>query len=281
MTGWRFAFSTRWLGYLALVVAFAVACVFLAQWQLARREQARAEIERVATNWHSDATTLDEVLPSLASFDPDDKWTPVTMTGRYLADEQLLARGRPLNGNAGFDVLVPFQLGDGQVFIVDRGWLPAGNENDSPDSVPAPPSGEVTVVARLKPSEPIVPGRSAPAGQIATIHLPEIASRVSAPTYIGAYGLLDSEVPAPAIRPIEVTEPAPDEGPHLSYAFQWIMFAILGFLGLGWAVRQEYRIHNRDDPAERERADRRQRKADAQPRSDAAVEDEILDRAAR
>lgn len=277
MKGWRFAFSRRWLGYLAAAVIFAIACAGLASWQLARRDEALQEIHRVDTNWNSSPKPVATVLPTLTAFDENDKWLPVTMTGRYLIDEQVLARGRPLDGNPGFEVLVPLQLDDGQVFIVDRGWLPAGSEQDAPDTVPAAPTGEVTVVARLKASEPTVLGRSAPAGQIATIHLPDIAQRVGEPTYTGAYGILDSETPAAATRPTAVEKPIPDEGPHLSYAFQWVVFALMGFFGLGWAIRQEYRIRNSDDPEERKRAEERRRKAAAKPRSDAEVEDELLD----
>lgn len=279
MKGWRFALERRWLGYLAAAVVFAIACVGLANWQLARRDEALTEIERVDVNWESTPRQLTEVLPKLTSFSDSDKWIPVTMSGRYLTDDQLLARGRPLDGNAGFEVLVPFELADGTVFIVDRGWLPAGREQDAPDSIPAAPPGEVAVVVRLKAGEPTVLGRSAPVGQIATIHLPDIAERVGEPTYTGAYGLLASETPAPPARPTAVSKPIPDEGPHLSYAFQWIAFALMGFFGLGWAIRQEYRIRNSDDPEERKRAAERRRKAEARPRSDAEVEDDILDRA--
>jgi cytochrome oxidase assembly protein ShyY1 len=277
VTGWGFALSRRWLGYLALVVAFAIACTLLSLWQIARRDEARADITRVDTNWEAEPRPLAELLPERDGFDPDLKWSPVTLTGRYLVDEQLLARGRPLDGNPGFEVLVPFQLDDGTVFIVDRGWVPAGNEQDTPDSVPAPPQGVVTVIARLKAGEPELAGRSAPAGQVATINLPTIADLVGKPTYTGAYGILASEDPAPATRPAAVVKPAPDEGPHLSYAFQWVLFAVMAFIALGWAIRQEYRIRNADDPAERERAAERERKRAAKPRTDAEVEDELLD----
>lgn len=280
MKGWGFTLSRRWLGYLALVVVFSIACVGLSSWQLARRDEARAEIERVETNWDSAPRPVAEVLPSLDSFDDDSKWMPVALTGRYLADDGLLARGRPYNGRPGFEQLVPFQLADGSVFVVDRGWLPTGNEQDEPDRVPPPPTGEISIVVRLKAGEPTVAGRSAPEGQVATIHLPTIAALVDGPTYTGAYGLLASEDPAVA-RPVPAMRPVADEGPHLSYAFQWIVFGIMSFIGLGWAVRQEFRARNADDPAERERADARRRKAAARPPSDSDIEDAILDSARR
>ena len=281
MKGWGFAFSRRWVGYLALVIIFAIGCAGLSYWQIARRDEARAEIQRVDTNWAAAPRPVTEVLTALDTFNPDDKWTPVTLTGRYLTDNELLARGRPLDGNAGFEQLVPFQLSDGSAFIIDRGWIRAGNEQDAPDSIPQVPSGEITVVARLKAGEPNIPGRSAPEGQVATINLATIAGIIDRPIYSGAYGLMDSEDPAPAVRPVAVTKPIADEGPHLSYAFQWIVFGIMSFIGLGWAVRQEYRIRNADDPQERERAKARQKKADARAPTDAEIEDAILDHADR
>lgn len=277
MNGWRFTLSRRWIGYLALVVVFAIACVFLSLWQLARRDEARADIARVEQNWDAPPRPVAEVLPQLDSFDADDKWVSVTLSGRYLTDEELLVRGRPLDGNPGFEQLVPFQLDDGRVFVVDRGWLPTGNEQDLPDVDPAPPEGPVTVVARLKAGEPVIAGRSAPEGQVATINLPTIAEIVGGELYTGAYGLLATEDPATAARPTAATKPVADEGPHLSYAFQWVAFGVMAFIGLGWAVRQEYRIRNADDPEERARADVRRAKAARRPKSDAEIEDELLD----
>lgn len=280
MTGWRFLVSARWAGYLALVVVFAVACSLLSSWQLARRAEAEAAIAKIDANYDSPPVALGSLLPTLGSFEDSQEWSQVELHGSYLSDEQILVRTRPLGGNPGFEVLVPFRLDDGSVFVVDRGWVPVGNTQDAPDAVPAAPDGPVTVVARLKPGEPELPGRTAPAGQIATIELHDIAGRIGEPTYTGAYGLLVSESPAPAERPTALPKPARDEGPHLSYAFQWVVFALLGFIGLGWAIRQEYRVVNADDPEERDRAAERERKRAQRTPTDADVEDAVLDRQA-
>jgi cytochrome oxidase assembly protein ShyY1 len=274
--GWRFVFNLRWAAYLAVTVLFAVACGLLSNWQFDRREQALAEIRKVTENWDRAAVPVEEALPSLDSFDGQQKWTPVELRGTYLAEKQVLARNRPFNGRPGFEVLTPLRLDDGSVFVVDRGWLPVGNEQDYPDDVPEPPGGEVDVVVRLKAGEPVLPGRLAPEGQIATVHLPELADSIDAPLYTGAYGLLVSEDPAPETRPLAALRPAEDEGSHLSYAFQWIVFGILGFLGLGYAIRNEYRIYNADEPEEQERALKRERKRAAKAPSDGEIEDRIL-----
>jgi len=274
--GWRFLFSRRWAGYLALTIVFALVCVLLAMWQLARRDEAVAEINRVAANFDAQPTPLADVLPELDSYDVSQEWLTVSMTGTYLVDDQVLVRNRPLGGDIGFDVLVPFRTDNGDVFIVDRGWVPTGQEQDVPDAIPAAPAGPVTVVARLKAGEPHLDNRGAVAGQIATIELPVLADQVGLPTYTAAYGLLASEDPAPVERPTAVTKPVPDEGAHLSYTFQWFCFGLLGFVGLAYIVRQEYRRINEDDPEEQERAAERERRKRAK-KSDAEIEDELLD----
>ncbi len=277
MTGWRFLLSARWAGYLALVIAFAIACSALGAWQLARRAEAHAAVVKLDANYDSPPVPLGRLLPTLGSFEESQEWSPVELRGSYLSDAQLLVRTRPLGGNPGFEVLVPFRLEDGAVFVVDRGWVPTGSAQDAPDAVPAAPEGVVTVIARLKPGEPSLPGRTAPEGQIATIELDDIAELLGQPTYTGAYGLMVTESPAAAERPTPRPKPARDEGPHLSYAFQWFVFALLGFLGLGWAVRQEYRLVNAEDPAERERAAERERRRAERMPTDAEIEDAILD----
>lgn len=281
MKAWRFVRSWRWSGYLAFTIVFAIACVLLANWQLARRAEAVAANTKVEQNYDSTPVAIDSLLPTLEAFRPSDEWRQVRLHGTYERDQQLLVRTRPLGGNPGFEVLVPFRLPNGNVFVVDRGWVPVGNDQDSPDAVPAAPAGDVTVVVRLKPGESRVPGRSAPPGQIATIELDDIRSQLGEPSYTGAYGLMVSENPAPPTRPTALPKPAIDEGPHLSYAFQWLVFAILGFVALGWAVRQEYRVVNSEDPAEKERARAREKRRSARTPSDAEIEDELVDRAHR
>ncbi|MEV8254045.1 SURF1 family protein [Rhodoglobus sp. NPDC076762] len=277
MSKWRFVLSSRWFGYLTLVIVFAIGCVFLSHWQFDRREEAATEVARVSENWESAPRSLDSVMPELNEFNEDNKWMSVAVSGEYLLDEQLLVRGRPYGGQPGFEVLVPLQLESGKIIVVDRGWVPSGNSQDAPDSVPEAPAGPVEAVIRLKPSEPTVFGRSAPEGQIATIHLPAIAEILGDSTYTGAYGLLATETPAVDVRPRAYPKPLLDEGAHLSYAFQWVAFGVLAFIGLGWAVRQEYRLINEDDPAEQERAKKRRLKSEKRGPTDAEIEDALLD----
>lgn len=281
MTFLRLALTRRWLGYLALAIVFAIACVGLSKWQVDRTNQARAANELVSRNFNSSPRPLTEVLPTLTSYQPDQEWKQVSLSGRYLQGDQLLVRNRPFNGNPGFEVLTPLRLDDGSVFIVDRGYVPTGNNQDTPDAVSEPRTGRVAVVVRLQASEPVLDGRSAGKGQVATIHLPTVAKLVGKPTYTHAYGLMVSESPAAATRPMAQPAPVLDEGLHISYAIQWVLFGIMAFLGLGYAIRTEYRLRNADDPVVRKRTEERERRRQARPRSDSEIEDEILERSRR
>ncbi|WES65563.1 SURF1 family protein [Microbacter sp. GSS18] len=284
----------RWAIYIALAVVFAIACAFLANWQFARNEERTGQIDLVEANFDADPLPLAEAIPAGSAFDPADQWQPVVLTGRYLADEQLLARNRAHSGTSAFEVLVPFALDDGRVFLVDRGWLLPGSQSPLPDDIPAPPSGDVTVIARLQPGEPLPrSGRSAPEGQVPTINLPLVAEELGAEAgdamIVDAYGILLSEDPSPASAPNAIEDPSQDPGPHLSYAIQWILFAIMGFVFIGYVIRTEIQ-HRREDAAEDaertvEPAPARAEVPVAKPRRrrdrDADDEDALLDAAGR
>ncbi|MCD2442192.1 SURF1 family protein [Agromyces sp. SYSU K20354] len=280
MSEWRFVLSRQWAGYLALTVIFAIVCCALGTWQLNRRAEALAEVARIDANYDADPVPVAEALPDPAAFDVDQRWQVVALSGEFLTDEEVVVRNRPFEGSSGFEVITPFRLDDGTVFMVDRGWIPQNSEGRPSEAAPAP-SGEVDVTARLKAGEGGIAGRTSTGDELATIDLGELAERVGEPAYTGAYGVLvqsGADVDEP---PLAAARPIRDEGPHLSYALQWYVFALLGFIGLAWAANQE-----RKGLAEASAAGESTKAATREPRrpkrekrdEDADVEDGILDR---
>ncbi|MGG5172575.1 SURF1 family protein [Pseudarthrobacter sp. J1738] len=236
---YRFLFSSKWVGYFVLALIFATACVFLGRWQMDRRAETLAGIERITQNYSATPIEFSAAKEQFKQLDPAREWTQVKLQGHYDVAGTRVVRNRPLNGQPGYEVVVPFKTADGNTVIVDRGWLPIGNrEAGRPDSIPAPPSGEVTVVVRLKPGEPAL-NRGAPAGQIASIDLPDYARQLGYPVLTGAYGQLASESPAVAQMPSPFPMPSVDEGTHLSYSLQWFAFGVLMFVAFGYAARQQ------------------------------------------
>ena len=100
-------------------------------------------------------------------------------------------------------------------------------------------------------------GRSAPEGQVPTINLGLIADTIPADAgealEQSAYGVMVTEDPAPATAPSALEPPSDDPGPHLSYAIQWILFAVMGFVFIGYVIRTERR-HRREDAEDAETA---------------------------
>ncbi|MDR7080737.1 cytochrome oxidase assembly protein ShyY1 [Arthrobacter ginsengisoli] len=238
---YRFLFSSKWLGYLLLAAIFAAACVGLGRWQMDRRAETLAEINRVTSNYSAAPVPFAEVKDQFRSLAGEREWTQVELRGSYDAAGQRIVRNRPLNGQPGYEVVVPFKVETGETVVIDRGWLPIGNNNPGrPDAVPAPPQGTVTVIARLKPAEPELQ-RGAPDGQLASIDLAAYSGQLGYPLLTGAYGQLASERPAVADMPFPFPKPSTEEGTHLSYSLQWFAFGVLMFIGFGYAARQQAR----------------------------------------
>ena len=258
-------FSSRWMGYLALTVVFSVVASFFGLWQWDRRQQAVAAMELVEANWDATPLTVTEFRVRHPQASEAEQWTPIVLEGRYVPEDQLLVRTRPRAGVVGFEVLVPFEAG-AETLLLSRGWVATGESTDFPDFVPPPPSGEVAVMGRVKMWEPMLRGRGAPEGQVASINIEDVQAQVSSSLADDLYLVVDSETPRPAVTPLGAQRPVLDEGPHLSYTFQWFLFALMAFVGYGWLFRQEWRA-NRGITA------RRDKKA-----TDAEEEDALLER---
>lgn len=251
---------------------FAIACVALASWQIDRRAEAVSKIQRVAANYDlppvkfGDVSTLDE--ESVVAFE----WRNVQLSGRYLVEDALLVRNRAIAGQPGFVQLVPFELSTGEIVVIERGWISADSELN-PSNAFMPSGSQKEVIARVRLSEEI-PNRESPEGQLTSINLGEIETVLDNSVETDFYLRLVSESPAEPSYPQPLSRPVLDEGNHLSYAVQWIIFAIMGFFALFWAIRQETEYRKMEkDPSYVPRSLRRK------ANQDSSVEDEILDRA--
>jgi cytochrome oxidase assembly protein ShyY1 len=260
----------RWLSWFVLASLFAAACVGLATWQFDRRDQAVSKIQRMVENYDKAAIDFSSIaeltLDQVTSFE----WTPVQLEGKYLTDQELLVRNRPIAGQPGYLQIVPFELSTGERVIVERGWIPA--DSDLAPAVSMTPSSEPkALLARVRLSE-LTPNRDSPEGFATSIHLDSLEELLGTSVEQQFYLRLISESPGEATGPQPLRKPTLDEGNHLSYAVQWILFAVMGFFALFWAIRQEREYRRIEkDPSYIPRSVRNRK------RTDADVEDELLD----
>jgi cytochrome oxidase assembly protein ShyY1 len=232
-----------WLLTLLGVIALSVAFVRLGEWQ---HDRYLAKAERnhwIDANYSAAPVPLASLLPAVdTTLATDLQWRSATVSGSYQADAQVLVRNRSLGSAAGFEVIVPLRLADGPTLWIDRGWLPLGTTGDVPDHIPEPPTGPVHLVVRLLRPEPPL-DRAPPAGQVWRINPAALAALSPGPSY-QAYGVLVSDSPAADPAPAPLPRPDEDLGPHLGYAWQWWMFAVAGFLVLGYYLLREARLRS-------------------------------------
>ncbi|MEV4802662.1 SURF1 family protein [Nonomuraea sp. NPDC049421] len=242
---YRFLLTPRWLVLHVVVLLVIPAFVLLGRWQFGRFEERSANSERVTANIGAPPVPLDRLAAPGKPVKEDDRFRKVTVAGTYDTAHALVVRRRPQEGRNGYYVLTPLVTGPGTGVIVNRGWVPAGATADTPPDVPAPPTGQVTVTGRLRPSETeensgVRDRGGLPPGQVLLIDAGAIGKGLPY-TLVGGYVELTEQRPAAATAPAPV--PAPDVGSggglNLAYGVQWWLFIGIAIGGWLLLIRRE------------------------------------------
>jgi cytochrome oxidase assembly protein ShyY1 len=223
-------------------VLFSIATSLLSWWQFSRREERVELINQVIANYDKAPIPITELDFTIVDGRSPQEWLPVEIQGTYRPDDYLLVRNRPLLGQAGFLQLVPLTLSDGRILFIERGWLIASSELTKPESNPLPAPTSHELIVRVRAGEQNL-GRDQ-AQTLASIDLQEAAARLKtdAEVITSFYGRLVSEKPSYAAAPIPMPKPSLNEGNHLSYAIQWVLFGIMAFIAFFWAYRNDRRL---------------------------------------
>ena len=117
----------------------------LGVWQLERSVWKQELVDA-----HSGRARLSPVsLGSLTDINEAAQYRRVFARGYYDVEHQLLLDNRTYQGYAGYHVLTPLLLADSeQVVLVNRGWVPVGNDRSVLPDLPAT-TGEVLVDATV------------------------------------------------------------------------------------------------------------------------------------
>ena len=215
---YRFLARPRWIIFTLVVAASVVAMLALSLWQLRRLDERRDFNAAVIARVDAPAIELDDA----SQLTLDDEWTNVLVTGAYDTTAQL----EPAAG--AFRVIGRLVLESGGTLLVERGSVPSTAE-----AAPPPPSGTVRIGGRV---------RRVPSS------FGVLASTSDEPAVL--VQVITSEPPDdPSLTPAPLPD-ITDEGPHLSYAVQWLIFAICA--AAGWVIAVRRSAHSRqpvDDDA--------------------------------
>lgn len=219
--------ARRFLVLLAALAGVALAAR-LGLWQLSRA--AEKEAQQAALESRSQEPPL---APALLAHSPDEaaaqQHRRITLQGRWIGARTVFLDNRAMDGRAGFIVVTPLALPDGDAVLVQRGWAPRDAAERTRVPPVASPEGVVTVEGRVQapPSRLYELGAE---GQGA------IRQNLDLDAFARETGL--------RLRPLSVQQadgaaadadgllrhwPAPafDVHKHYGYAFQWFALAAL------------------------------------------------------
>ncbi|MFI0899965.1 SURF1 family protein [Streptomyces sp. NPDC020983] len=250
---YRFLLSRQWVVLTLVGLVLMPVMVRLGFWQLHRHEHRVANNHLIAAALRAAPVPVESVTSPGFRVPHEDLYKTVTARGHYDTAHEVVARHRTA-GNSGSDdssgggeqvgyhVITPLILDDGRAVLVNRGWIAPGDDPKAFPRITPPPSGEVTVVGRLRPDETssatgIRNRTGLPERQIMLISGPQVkdAGHLRAPV-VGGYLELVSTSPKPGPgQPGLVPEPDHRSiGPHMAYAIQWWLFTAM--VPVGWVV---------------------------------------------
>lgn len=217
-------------GIVVLVAAVAAAAVTarLGVWQLSRA----AEKEALQASLDSRGAAPPLAAAELARNAADaaaQHHRRISLQGRWVGGRTVYLDNRPMDGRAGFYVLTPLALPDGDAVLVQRGWVPRDASDRSRVPEVATPEGPVSVEGRIAPPpsrlfELGAEGQGAirqnldldAFGRETGLRLRPLSVQQTDAAGAPADGLL-RRWPAPAV----------DVHKHYGYAFQWFALASL------------------------------------------------------
>ena len=135
-----FSFSPRPVPTLAAVLMIALT-VSLGRWQLHRAEEKEARQALFDARMAEAPVRLTGPVPSAEPL----LFRHVHAEGDWLAERQIYIENQVHDGRAGFAVVTPLRLrGSSAAVLVNRGWIPRGNEYPRAPQV-AVPAGPAAV----------------------------------------------------------------------------------------------------------------------------------------
>lgn len=209
-----------------LVALLAIGfCIRLGFWQFDRYELRHQITKEITSALSQEAIDLTAKNQKRA-----DAWMKVSIVGEYDPEYQKVFRGHYFQDRYGLEVLSLFFPSDSEIppIWVDRGWIETNRSAASVSKIPAPPIGQIEISGILRKYDDSTAAKGVffalPAPRIGRIDELSLQTSYSGETF-HKYLKLQG---APSGSELAITPLVPPgEGPHLAYAIQWWIFALL------------------------------------------------------
>ena len=205
---------------IVLLFLAAALCLRLGYWQVGRLRDRRAENRAAAEARVQPPVRLPgQPAPTVLAN------RRVEAVGRYDHDQEIVLRGASLHGLPGVTVVTPLRLaGRDSALLVMRGFVPSPDAATVElDSLAEPGERRVAGVAlAIGAADPKLLERK---GRVTWGRLDTAWVRERLPYPVFPVVVRQSPDPALPGLPRRLEPPALDDGPHLSYAIQWFLFA--------------------------------------------------------
>ena len=245
----------RYAALSVLMLIVAAICVLAGTWQISRLSGKVTENDALRHNAHAATAPVADVLPLVGKGTPSAdsiQYRTVTASGSYEPAAQALVRQRTVDGDTGYLVLTPLRTSQGTLLVV-RGFISGTAAKTGLPTIPAAPTGQVSVTARVQPAETRNDSATQLGGKQVEAINPRLQSvRLGTPVYAGYVELHAGQPGSGGLTPI----PAPDlsnpaggaiEPQHVAYIIQWYLFALLALAAPFAVARAETRSHHDDD----------------------------------
>ena len=246
----KFLLTPKWIAVTLVALLLQPAFWELSQWQWRRLHERQIHNSVILKNQALDPTPLEEIISTgnTTTIDKTYEWRRIDVVGTWLTEQQVLVRKQSYESNLGFWVITPFQSSSGLTILVNRGWIAASESALNTPAVMAPPEGTVEILGRVRIVAPRTKPRPTdlPTGQVDGAQPDEILAQIE--HVANSYLELTASTPESRTSDLQpILAPEITEGPHRSYALQWIFFAIMTLIG--WAVLVRKESQDRDEKA--------------------------------
>lgn len=208
-----------------LVVPALIVLILLGTWQVERRAEKHALIQRVETGLAQSPRDLVEILSGPVE---DQPYARVEADGEILGDRAVHVFAPEGQGSADYRMVAPLDYGAGRIVLVDLGTITEAEKAGIGNALPADLPRRLHVEGVLRPSEPsgwFTALTDMAANRWYVRDVPAIAAALGVET--AAPFILQSETPLPGSlpRPVPFRPDLPDN--HLAYAVTWFSLALI------------------------------------------------------